>query len=111
MTVTQEDIDQVREQFAATLEALQGWFDSRLEILERTIDAIEKQNALISVALGEQAVIIEGLTSMIDPEDYTEFEEVVKKSRRQMLEALRQGAEAIEGSDSKLASTLETMAE
>jgi hypothetical protein len=109
VAVEHEDLELLRTQFINLAEALRNEINERFKLLEHTTDAIEKQLALITVSLGEHGTLLEGLIAIVDKDKLEAFSAAVTASRKSMIEAMRKGAEAIEGKDSKLASTLESM--
>lgn len=93
------------------VDALRDEVNDRVILIQHAIEGMEKQIALITMALGEQACMLEGLVAVNADPLNADYVEVVRDARKKMLEAMQEGASAIEGSDSKLATTLAAMVE
>jgi hypothetical protein len=89
--------------------------DERFKELDESIESLEKQIATLILGFGEQAVNMEGLIAQIkfaSPESQKIFMETIAQSRKQMLEAMKEGAGGLLATESPgVASAIESLAD
>lgn len=89
--------------------------DERFKELDDSIENLEKQIATLILGFGEQAVNMEGLIAQIkfaSPESQKIFMETIAQSRKQMLEAMKEGAGGLLAAESPgVASAIESLAD
>lgn len=110
--VTHKDLTYVKNIVSRYVEMIEKGLNERMEIMERSIEAIEKQIATLSVAFGEQAVLIEALVGQIkysDKGEREEFHNTIKEKREEMLGVMKQGAAALFGEDSAVTAAMEEL--
>lgn len=95
--------------------AMAATFDDKIDKLEKTMEAYEKQIATLVIGFGEQAVFLEALLGQIQfssQEAQTNFHETLNNSRKQMLNIMKEGSDDVLAKENpRLASAIANMAE
>jgi len=79
-------------------------FDSRIEQIEKNIEAIEKQIATLVVGYGEQAVFMEALIGQLvfaSDEERKNFNSNLANARKDMLEVMSSASKDLLASDNQ----------
>jgi hypothetical protein len=109
------DVDLLREQTQQLIISMSNKIDERFKELDESIESLEKQIATLILGFGEQAVNMEGLIAQIkfaSPESQKIFMETIAQSRKQMLEAMKEGAGGLLATESPgVASAIESLAD
>lgn len=95
--VLQVDLDYIRTAVVQHVEALLDDVKGMLDIMGRSIEALEKQMGTMSVGYVEQAAIIEALVSVVPLKERETFYAALKKSRDKMMKAMKEGSDALSG--------------
>jgi hypothetical protein len=109
------DVDLLREHTQQLIISMSNKIDERFKELDESIESLEKQIATLILGFGEQAVNMEGLIAQIkfaSPESQKIFMETIAQSRKQMLEAMKEGAGGLLATESPgVASAIESLAD
>jgi len=109
--VPETEIERLTKGFNEVIIALAAQFDSKLESLDKTMEAYEKQLAVLATGFAEQAVFIEALIAQIgfsSVEEREAFHASVAEARKKMFEIMKEGASGIVSNDNpRLASAIE----
>jgi hypothetical protein len=107
------EIDLLRNHTQQLIISLSSKIDERFKEMDETIEKIEKQIATLILGFGEQAVNMEGLIAQIkfaSPESQKVFMQTIADSRKQMLEAMKEGAGGLLAAESPgVASAVESL--
>lgn len=95
--------------------AMAATFDDKIDKLEKTMEAYEKQIATLVIGFGEQAVFLEALLGQIQfssQEAQNNFHETLNNSRKQMLNIMKEGSDDVLAKENpRLASAIADLAE
>lgn len=95
--------------------AMAATFDDKIDKLEKTMEAYEKQIATLVIGFGEQAVFLEALLGQIQfssQEAQNNFHETLNNSRKQMLNIMKEGSDDLLAKENpRLASAIANLAE
>ena len=109
------DIDLLRDQTQQLIISMSNKIDERFKEFDESIENLEKQIATLILGFGEQAVNMEGLIAQIkfaSPESQKIFMDTIAQSRKQMLEAMKEGAGGLLATESPgVASAIESLAD
>ena len=109
------DVDLLREQTQQLIISMSNKIDQRFKEFDESIENLEKQIATLILGFGEQAVNMEGLIAQIkfaSPESQKIFMDTIAQSRKQMLEAMKEGAGGLLAAESPgVASAIESLAD
>lgn len=107
------DIDVLREQTQQLIISMSNKIDQRFKEFDESIESLERQIATLILGFGEQAVNMEGLIAQIkfaSPESQKIFMDTIAQSRKQMLEAMKEGAGGLLATESPgVASAIESL--
>jgi hypothetical protein len=91
--------------------AMAAQFDSKLEKLDKTMEAYEQQIATLATGFAEQAVFIEALLGQLNfasDEQKKNFHDSVHEARQKMFTIMKEGADGIVANDNpRLAAAIE----
>jgi hypothetical protein len=91
--------------------AMAAQFDSKLEKLDKTMEAYEQQIATLATGFAEQAVFIEALLGQLNfasDEQKKNFHDSVHDARQKMFTIMKEGADGIVANDNpRLAAAIE----
>lgn len=107
------DVDVLREQTQQLIISMSNKIDQRFKEFDESIESLERQIATLILGFGEQAVNMEGLIAQIkfaSPESQKIFMDTIAQSRKQMLEAMKEGAGGLLATESPgVASAIESL--
>lgn len=108
-----QDID-YKDQVEQVLMTLASTLEGRLQEFEKYLENFEKQIATLVIGFGEQAVFMDALIAQMafsSEESKKAFHDTINKSRKQMLEIMKEGANDLLGSsDPGISSAIESLA-
>jgi len=109
--IPETEIERLTKGFNEVIIALAAQFDGKLDALDKTMEAYEKQLAVLATGFAEQAVFIEALIAQIgfsSTEERQAFHDSVAQARQKMFEIMKEGASGIVSNDNpRLASAIE----
>ncbi len=89
-----EEVQELKEWTAKLVEAVDKVYSIRFDALERMHENFERQLAMLTAAYAECTVVIQAIMdTKFEDLDLVEFKKRMAEPRRQMLEALRGGAD------------------
>lgn len=109
--VPETEIEVLRKSFNDVIVALAAQFDTKLNQLDKTMEAYEKQLAVLATGFAEQAVFIEALIAQIQfstVDERKSFHESVSEARKKMFDIMKEGVNGTVADDNpRLASAIE----
>jgi len=109
--VPETEIEVLRKSFNDVVVALAAQFDTKLNQLDKTMEAYEKQLAVLATGFAEQAVFIEALIAQIQfstVDERKSFHESVSEARKKMFDIMKEGVNGTVADDNpRLASAIE----
>ena len=111
---SQKDLDHVKNITSRYVEMIEQLINQRLDLMDKTIESLERQLATLAVAFGEQAVVLESLVGQLQyasPEEREIFHNTIKEKRQDMIDALKEGADVFSGEDPSIAAAVERLAQ
>lgn len=109
--VPETEIEVLRKSFNDVVVALAAQFDTKLNQLDKTMEAYEKQLAVLATGFAEQAVFIEALIAQIQfstVDERKSFHESVSEARKKMFDIMKEGVNGTVADDNpRLAAAIE----
>jgi len=111
--IPETEVETLRKSFNNIIIALAAQFDAKIDQLDKTMEAYEKQLAVLATGFAEQAVFIEALIAQIQFSTVNErksFHDNVSEARKKMLNIMKEGVNGIVADDNpRLAAAIENV--